>query len=270
MGNENNSDNNSNTNNQDLDKGGEASGNENYLGDWKTKEEAERGLENLQSKLGSQGNELGTLRKNMELTQQVIDGLKGKGSSESQANAEVKPKIDYNKEIGLIDKKISELNPVDDNYHKDLVGLIKQSNKLVAAQQHEKTLDVATSAFKKELDSRDAKAAERSFYEMNPDFNTPEMQLRINDYIKRDKTGMSDPLVAFREIQRDDAIATAKKLTEENEALKKRLNLKDGTDNTGTVITDSSENRSGKKPAKVTGKDLDAGMRNVLNNLNNA
>jgi len=244
--------------------GNENEGNEEqpYLGPWKTREAAEEGVRNLESKLGSQGNELGALRKQVDFTQQIIDDLKNQTASASKAEGP-----NYDKDMASIQNKIAELDPVDDSYQKDLASLMAKSNALAAKVQHEQTLQAATEMFKKELDDRDVKAIHKSFYEKNPDFNAPEIQMRIKDYIARDTTGMSDPLVAYREIQRDTAAQRAKELETENAELKKLADLAKGTASTGKVVTKGQSLQQQTKQPKTTGADLDKGMQEALSRL---
>jgi len=148
-----------------------------------------------------------------------------------------------------------------------LTALIRKSNALAAESQHAKTLAAATEAFRSELDNRDIRSAHQSFDESNPDFRTPEMQQRIKEYIANDKTGMSDALVAYREIQRDDVASKAKELSDQNEELMKRLNLKKGTDETGTVILKSQGTQSQTTQTKTTGAARNAGMQAALDKM---
>ena len=240
----------------------------NFLGSWKTEEEATEGLKNLQSKLSDQGNEAGTLRKQvgdnevlmeeMQIKLQTAENAGKQKASDREAEA-------VTSEQGKISKAIADLDPVDEGYSAKLMSLIGKSNELAAKGQHDRTLTAATEAFRRELDDRDVRGAHKTFNEGNPDFSTPEMQAQIKEYIRKDTTGMSDPLVAFREIQRDNALLKTEELTTENVELQKRLGLKEGTDKTGTVITDSQGGREpGKTQPKTHGADRDKGMMNVL------
>lgn len=232
-----------------------------FLGSWKDKTAAEEGLANMQTMVDNQGNELGTLRKQIEFSEQVINDLKNQPPA---PEPKTDPTPGYDQELANIQKDMAKLDPVDESYHKDLMVLMNKSNALAAKVQHEKTLTAATASFKKELDDRDVKATHSSFYKDNPDFNTPEMKLRIKEYLAKDTTGMSDPLVAYREIQRDDAAKKATQLEEENTELKRLIELAKGTDATGKVITKGQALPQVVKQPKTTGKDLDAGMQTAL------
>jgi len=240
-------------------------GDENYLGSWKTKEAAEVGLQNMQTMLDNQGNEVGALRKQNEFTQKVIEDLQVERAAAPQENTGLP---NYDQEMAAIQKDMAKLDPVDDNYQSDMAALSNSLIALAGKAQHEKTLSAATAAFKQELDERDVKATHASFYRDNPDFNTPEMQAKIQEYLAKDTTGMSDSLVAYREIQRDMAAIKAKQLKEENAELKRLADLAKGASETGKVITkgQSPQQQKTNQP-KTTGAERDAGMQAVLDNL---
>jgi hypothetical protein len=255
----------------DVDKKPDDSGTgeeKNFLGSWKTEEEATEGLKNLQTKLSEQGSEAGTLRKQVENNEVLMGEMQTKlqaSESAGKQKASDREAEASTSEQAKINKAIADLDPVDEGYSAKLTTLIGKSNALAAKGQHDKTLAAATDAFRKELDDRDVKSAHKDFNGANPDFNTPEMQAQIREYMKRDTTGMSDPLVAFREIQRDTAMLKSKELTAENAELQKRLELKEGAGKTGTVITGSQGGQEpGKTQPKTHGADRDKGMMNVL------
>ena len=50
----------------------------NFLGSWKTEEEATEGLKNLQTKLSDQGNEAGTLRNQVENNEVLMEEMQFK------------------------------------------------------------------------------------------------------------------------------------------------------------------------------------------------
>lgn len=249
---------------------GEGKETEAYLGSWKTKEDAAEGLKNLQAKLSEQGAEAGDLRKQMEDGQSLMQEMQEKLNVAEQSNRQ---KASDDQAAGLvseqdkINKQISDLDPVDEGYSQKLMKLIGKSNALTAQQQHEQTLGAATQAFRKELDERDVQSAHRAFNEQNPEFSTPEMQAKIKEYIAKDKTGMSDALVAFREIQRDDAAMQLQEISKQNAELMERLNLKKGTDETGNVIIKSQGTQESKPQIKLKGADRNKGMMDILNGM---
>jgi len=232
-----------------------------YLGTWKTREAAEEGLTNLQRLLDQQGNELGGLRKQTDFFQKTIEDMKGQ-SQPKQAQAQEGP--DFDKDLQGIEAKMAELDPDEPTYHKDLSKLIAQSNRIAAQQATKAALSAAQAEFKKTLDERDVQAVHKDFYRKNPDFNTPEMQMRIQEYLSRDDTGMSDPLVAYREIQRDDAMQKAQTLQQTLAEKERLLALKQGESETGKVVTKGQSPQQKTKPTKATGADLDRGMYEAL------
>lgn len=236
---------------------------ENFIGTFKDKAAAEEGWANLETKLAAQGNEVGELRKQGETSQRTINDLQNQLLQSKQPTPE--PAQDYGKEKSAIQKELSKLDTVDESYHKDMLALTNKLASVVAKEQHEKTLTAATTAFTKELDERDVKATHNAFYKNNPDFDTPEMQARIKEQIKSDSSGMSDPLVAYREIQRDEAMQQAAQMAEENTKLKELANLKKGTDATGKVFTDTGQTTA-KQTKTMTRAERDAAMMEAVNN----
>ena len=259
-----------------LGKDGDAGNDDNegkdepFLGTWKTKEDASEGLKNLQTKLSEQGNESGTLKKQLEEATTRMDdmGVKLKEAEDTAAkSASDQDKNTVKSEQAKINQQIADLDPVDEDYSKTLMTLMDKSNKIAAKSQHDLTLAAATDVFRKELDERDIKTAHQDFFGANPDFQTPEMQSRIKEYIAKDKTGMSDPLVAFREIQRDDAVIKATELEAQNTELMERLKLKKGTDETGTVILKGQGDQGAKPQQKTVGADRNKGMMDILSKM---
>jgi hypothetical protein len=220
---------------------------------FKSGEEAAKGYLNLKALHDAQANELGTLRKFAETVAPIVQ----QHMSKTEAPAAAPKAPDYETEIMGVQQKIQELDPMADNYQKELAALLATSNKLVAKAQHEKTLSTAQELFKKELSERDARAARTEFNKNNPSFSTPEMQLRIKDFLANDKTGMHDPMSAYFQIQKDDLAA-------ENAEMKKTLELVKGKENTGKVVVKGQAGQPPTKPQKATGADLDARMAAAL------
>jgi len=213
----------------------------------------------LERKIGEQGNELGTLRK-------IAENL----SSSKKEPAAAKPQgPDYDTEIAGVQKQIQDLDPMADGYQKTLSDLVTKATKLSAISQHEKTLNAAGEMMKKELTERDIKAQTKAFHDANPTFNTPEMQARIKEYVANDRTGMADPLSAFREIERDDARAQLKQISDQNAEMQRALDLTKGKAETGKVIVKGQSTQAAtKQPTNLTGKDRDAAMAEALAKLN--
>lgn len=248
----------------DVDSDG--SGDGPYLGTWKTREAAEEGVGNLQKLLDTQGNEVGTLRKQVDFFQKTVEDMNGQATRQPQK--ESAGRTNFTKEINDVQKLMESLDPVDEDYQKEMLSLVSKSNDLSAKKQHEETLAVAADLFKKELDERDTNAQHRDFHNNNPEFNTPEMQMQIQEYLNNDKTGMSNSLVAFREIQRDAAFVEKEEMSKKNAELERLLKLKKGEEATGRVVTKGHRTQQQKtNQPKATGAALNIGMQEVLDGL---
>lgn len=245
----------------DKGKGDADAKGENFIGTFKDKEAAEQGWANLEAKLNDQGTELGGLRKQVEFAHQVIDDMKAKPATAEAPKAETP---NYNKEISDIQKEMGKLDSADESYNKDLLAGMNKVSELSRKAQHEETMSAATAAFTKELNERDVKSTHNAFYRDNPDFNTPEMQAQINERLASDQTGMSDSLVAYREIQRDNAMGKAIQLEEENAELKRLATVSEGTKQTGKVVVTGSQAAVPATHTKLTGADLDKAMLDAL------
>lgn len=115
---------------------------------------------NLESKLGEQGNELGTERAAKNAALEELDGLRA-----TQAEK-------------------AEKSPEGDNYETQLAGIYKQlndgdlsveealqqSNALTAEMAATKAIQEATQSFENTLQDRDAKAIQDDFLKAHPDF----------------------------------------------------------------------------------------------------
>jgi len=238
---------------------------------FKTPEDLAKGYVELKGLHDRQANELGTVRKEHEglksqaevLANVLKENLTRGQVATPGSNAPVK--VDYTAELSVVEKQIQELDPLAPDYQRSLSSLVSKSNRLTAMDQHEKTLSAAGDMLKKELSERDIKSAHESFRKANPTFDLPETQARIREIIAKDPTGMSDPLSAFREIQRDDVMAEAQKLKDENAEYKRLIDLNKGKDEAGKVVVKTSTTAATPvKTTKVTGKDLDAGMMAAL------
>lgn len=236
---------------------------------YKSMAELIKGHTELKGLYDSQGNELGKIRKEHEglkgQTETLAKILKENLVKNPDKLKDASVKVDYEAERALIEKQIQELDPLAPTYQTSLAALVSKSNRITAAEASEKTLMEARNMFTSELTERDAKLAQDTFYRENPEFNTPEMQERIREYIAKDKTQMTDPLSAFREIQRDDLKIANQKLLEENAEYRRLIDLNKGKAEAGKVVTKTQTmSPQVTKPAKATGKDLDAGMAAIL------
>ena len=242
---------------KDTDKTQEAP----YLGNWKTREQAQEGLDNMQKLLDSQGNELGSLRKQSELMQSRMD-------MQTQAPPEAQPEQpkgpDYAKEMANIEKTMSELDQDEPSYQRDMGKLIAKSNALAADAATQKALDAAQAHFAETLNQRDVQTMQQKFLEQNPDFQSPDMQMAINEFMANDSTGMHDQMSAYFAIKEQGAGQGFSEAQARIAELEERLNIAGGQNDVGKVVTKSQAPRQPTNKTKATGADLDRGMMEAL------
>ena len=236
-----------------------------YFGKYKTLEAAEEGFNNLSSMAGNQANELGTMKQQLQFFQKQLEGAQ-QGKQQAQPKQEAPAGPDYGKELKVIEKQMQELDPDEPDYHKQLSKLWTASNQIVSQQATQAALSAAQQEFKAALDERDVQTMHKNFYRDNPDFSTPDMQMRIQDYLANDQTGMSDPVVAYREIQRDDAMAKVAEYEKSIAEKDRLLSLKKGEEATGKVVTKGQSTQQQTKQPKVKGADLKRGMMEAFEN----
>jgi hypothetical protein len=221
-------------------------------------------------KFSAQGNELGSIRKEHDSlksqTETLSSLVKEKMASGAGPGASAEQQIDYDAELSNIENQMKELDPLAPTFSKSVAELMGKITKLSTQKNRTEIMNEAQKLIKQELTDRDIKSSHEAFYTENPAFNTPEMQARIKEYIAKDKTGMSDPLSAFREIERDDARIEAKKLADENAEMKRLIDLNKGKEETGKVVVKNGSPGAANQPAKVQGKDLEAGMLDAIKN----
>jgi hypothetical protein len=227
---------------------------------YKSVDDLVKGHQNLKEMADRQGSELGSLRSQSETLANVLKEQLTKNQQPVQEKG-----VDYGAELSVVRTQLDKLDPMEDGYQAKHGELISKLTTLTAQAQHEKTLAVAGDMFKKELSDRDEKAALDIFYRDNPTFNTPETQTRIKQFLASDKTGMHDKFSAYFQIQRDDIAAIAAAKEKENEDMRKILELTKGREEAGKVITNGQgAGLQQTNTTKLTGKDLDAGMKAAL------
>ncbi len=225
---------------------------------WKTKEEAAKGIANQKELIDRQGNELGQLRQQMQETQQTVEKMQNQQTEAQKAESQT----DYDAELSSIYEQMEQLDDMDDNYKKDMMALTKQANELSRKVAEERAANKAAEQFQKTLQERDEQQAYQQFYEQNPDFTDPQMQQRVQDFLSKDKTGLEDPMTAFRGVKLDDAMARVADLEKELAEKNRLLGVKEGEEVTKSVTTkgqNQTEAAQTQQP-KLSGADLDAAM----------
>lgn len=237
---------------------------ESYLGTWQDKAAAEEGLGNMKKVMDSQGTEVGALRKQVKMMEQSMDSIQ----KQSETAKPDEPKgPDYGKELKAVQKEKASLDMDELDYQAKASVLDARMLELVEASTTEKVLGMAQVEFAKLLDERDVQSTHKDFYRDHPDFNTPEMQTAIQDRVSNDMSGMSDPLSAYWEIKAEASTTELDEAKTQIEDYERRLNLKAGEEETGTVITKGQSPQQKTKQPKATGADRDKGMQDALNAL---
>ena len=176
--------------------------------------------QNLETKLGTQGNELGTERAAKNTALQEIETLK---TAAAEAKTEEGPDSGYEAELADIYKQLDAGDiTVED--------AMKQSNSLTAEVAAQKGAEKATEGFETTLRERDSKEIEDKFLKDHPDFN----ELRASGKLEpiKGESAMHDDFSAYFAFKEALAFEEGKK-----EAVK----LAAGDEGTQTVLTKPGE-----------------------------
>lgn len=232
---------------------------------FKSAEEVAKGFKYLETKLGEQGTKLGQyesqLKQATSLLEKAMAGQQTKAPTQSTST-----ETDYDTKLNEIDSKIGSLDIDDPGYHKELAKLTRQSQALVAKKVQTETEQRLMGHFEKALSERDANQSQQQWKVQNPDFDTPEMQQAIQQKLSQDKTGMLDPVLAYREIQLQQIQARAQQLEQENADYQARLKLKSGEQAVGKVVTKTGGSQVATKQPKLTGEALKQGALEAFRN----
>lgn len=232
-----------------------------YLGSWADKEAAEKGLANLQGKMSAMGDETYTMRNQLAEANSTIANMQSQAATQqTSATSEAET------ELAEVQQEMMNLDDGAEDYHQNMMALSNKSNALSMEIQHNKTLSAARGIFTEELNKRDTKAIHNQFYDQNPDFNKPEMQEQIQQRIANDRTGITDSVSAYREIQRDEAIAALAALKEKSANQENLLKVAAGEQNSGNVET-GNQTPSQTTQNRTSRADIDKEMKQALADL---
>lgn len=223
-----------------------------------------KGHAELKGAFDKQGNELGQVRAQAQTLAESLKEALTKGDTTKGTVEPADKASEYEAKIADIETQISKLDPMDENVMEKQAKLYREMNKYTALAQHEKTLGAAKGFFKEELAARDSVASQQKFLDENKDFNTPEMQTRIKDFLAQDRTGMHDNMSAYFAIKAADAAELATAATTERDQIKEILKLQHGKDSTGKVIPKGQSPGTVTNPQRVTGEEADAGAKAAL------
>ncbi len=212
------------------DAQGKEKGSENYLGSWKTKEEAAKGISELQKKMSDQGSEVGALRKqNKELFEAFTQAQK-------QQQAPTDPKTDTGKELENVLSEYSKLDFVEDaKASQKGAELMQKAMALTAQKVKADVLAEAGGQVQNLLQEKDAASMMNSFYEANPDF--AELQEQGAFQALKSKNPMHDDLSAYYEHRANTAQAEISELKQALEEAQRVANLAGGDDRASKVFS---------------------------------
>ena len=193
--------------------------------------------QNLEGKLGEQGNELGTERAAKNAALQEIEGLKADAEAKV---GEPPPEGDYEAQLSEIYKQLNDGDlSVED--------AMQRSNTLTAEMAAKKAVDEATQSFETTLQDRDAKEIQDQFLKDHPDF----AELRDGGKLEpiKQESSMHDDFSAYFALK-----ATTAKEEGKEEAAK----LAAGDEGTKAVLTKPGESIQQENIPKTPLSDMEA------------
>jgi len=252
-------------NNESGDSQGKGKAPENYLGDWKSKEDASKGLSELQSKIGSQGSELGTLRKQ---NNEMFTAFQNLQANQQVATAE--PETQAAEELNSVMAEYAKLDFVEDaKASAKGAKLMQDAIALTAKMVKEDTLQETDAQVASLLQEKDASALQDKFLESNPNFSS--LQEEGAFQALKSQNPMHDDFSAYYEHQATEAMTKVTELEAALEEAKKVANLAGGDEPTAKVFTKPGGDLRGgqqKKPQSVS--ELKAAAMETIRNMSGA
>jgi len=197
----------------------------------------------LEKKLGSQGNEVGDLRrKTQELAAQLEETRK---AAEAKNEA---PKTDHDQMMAEIQKQVDE-------GELSVEEAIFKTSEITAAKLAEQAAITAQNTINQALQERDQAQAIKEFHQANPKFAEVQASGILEQY--KAQNPMEDDLSAFRMWERDQAFEAGKAAQSQIEA---------GAQQTDNVLTKPGQTiRQTNTPKPVTVEERKASMLAAIN-----
>ena len=238
---------------------------ENYLGTWKTREEAEKGFNELQDLYGRQTNELGTLRGQVgDLTNSLTQFMQQSQGPKQPATEEGPSTEDELAKVFNEYSKLDFLN--DEDAARKGAELLKNAVMVTAKTVKDETLKAAGSQFKEVLSQRDAESIKDDFLKSNPRFVELQKSGVFRDL--KAQNPLHDDFSAYYETLASEAATKVSELEVALQEAKKAANLAGGDTQTSRVFTKpgSSARTPGEQPK--TEKDrIESARRAVLQSI---
>ena len=230
-----------------------------YMGNWKTKEEAEKGFGELKGSHDKQGNEIGSLRKQVtELTDTLTKLMQTQGQTQTKDTGNT-----AETELGKIFDDLGTVDLVEEGASKKVSNLFMKAIRLTQQITKDETLKAAGNQFKETLSQRDAESLRNDWLKNNPQFLELKKSGKLEEIIS--KNALHDPFSAYHEAQVQDLVKKVNDLTGKLEEAEKVAKLAGGDSRTGKIFTKPGGVRpTGTKP-KTPQERLDSAMQAVVN-----
>lgn len=239
-----------------------------YLGSWKTKDDASKGLQELQKKLDSQGTEVGSLRKQ---NKDLFDAFRDVQKSQAPAgDKSASSKSTTGDELQGVMAEYGKIDFVEDaEASKKGAALMQQAIGLTAKMVKEDTLSEAGAQVQNLLQEKDANVMMDKFHQANPDFAGLQEQGAFQAL--KDSNPLHDDFSAFYEHQSQESAGKISELETALEEAKKVANLAGGDDRTSKVFSKpGGDLRGGNKSKPQSVSELKQSALQTIRNMTGA
>jgi len=229
--------------------GGDNTGATKTFGKFKTAEELEKAYTDLENKLGTQGKELGNLRKSHAL---ITDELTRHKSATEKATAKKEPETDYEAQLNDIYTKL-------EGGDISVLEAIKLSNKLTAEMTMAQSMAMANKRTQELLSDKDAEAAEKQFLKDNPDYEELVASGRLQPFIDKNPL-LVDETIAYFQYKAEERFEAGKAEAER---------IAKGTENANKVLKTpgSQEQRTPTRQKPLTDAELEAKQNQTIDKM---
>jgi len=158
------------------------------FGKFKTPEELGKAYTDLENRFGTQGKELGSLRKSNAL---LADELTKHKSAAEKATAKKEPETDY-------EAKLNDIYTQLEGGEISVLEAIKQSNALTAEMTMAQSMTMANKRTQELLSDKDAEAAEKQFLKDNPDYEELVASGKLQPFIDANPLLVDETIAYFQ------------------------------------------------------------------------
>ena len=227
-----------------------------YAGKFKSPDDLASAYQELEKKLGQQGDEFGKLKAEREaLAQQLEQTMQVSKQREDEALSQ-EPPTDYEQMLREVSKAYED---GDINFQEALLktnAITAQQTEAKVKAETSQVLERATSQFQEELQKRDSQAVVKEFYKENPDFEEYQKSGKLDEVMQSDR--LADEYSAYWRLKAQTAF---------EEGMKKASRIAEGSEQTGKVLADPGTSMQSQNKAKPQGET--AMKQSMLAALNN-